>query len=345
MKPTLSVTLLLFVALLFGTCQAQLEQVPATDLLVEPITVTLNPNDLTPLAAEAVFTTNVPTQVSLTVTGEEPLTHDFAEVATEHSVPVLGLYPDAENQVEIRLTVPGERYAEDTLSIRTDPLPDVFPTIDIVTADAARMEPGWTLSDFSVGDDGVYRTQPFVFDGQGEVRWYFDATFTNGMAYLLERLESGNFVLAYQGTVYEYDMLGKEVNRWALPGYGFHHEIIEKPDGNLIIAVNKAGTETIEDHVVELNRASGEIVKVWDFRTILDMNRRDFDENERDWLHINAIWYSEADDTLIISGRNQGLAKVTYDDEVVWLLAPHQGWDEQDPAPTGKTPLTFYSRR
>ena len=111
-----------------------------------------------------------------------------------------------------------------------------------------------------------------------------------------------------------------------LPGYGFHHELVEKPNGNLIIAVNKADAETIEDHVVELNRESGEIVKVWDFRNILDMNRRDFDASERDWLHINAVYYDETDNAIIVSGRNQGLAKVTYDDELVWLLAPHQGW-------------------
>ena len=319
---------LLFAAVLFTSgCQAsQSEQVPPEALLAGPITLTLNPNDITPLAAEAVFTTTVPTQISLTVTGEEPLTHDFEEVATKHRIPILGLYPDTDNRVEIRITEPGKRYAEDTLTITTEPLPDVFPTIDIVAADEEQVEPGWTLSDFSVGDDGVYRSQPFIFDGDGVVRWYLDATFTGGMTYLLKRLANGNWVFAYDETVYEYDLLGAQVNRWEMPGYAFHHEIVEKPDGNFLVAVSKAGTGTIEDHLIELERTSGEIVKEWDFRDILDVERDDYNYSERDWFHMNALYYVEADDSIIVSGRNQGLVKLTYEGDLVWLLAPHKGW-------------------
>ena len=329
----------LFVVLLFfvSACQAsQPEQVSPEDLLAEPIAVTLNPNDITPLAAEAVFTTTVPTQVTITVTGEEPMTHEFEEVATEHRIPILGLYPDTDNSVEILITEPGERYAEETLSITTEPLPDFFPDITVETAEQGRMEPGWTLSDFSVGDNGTFRTHPFFFDNNGEVRWYIDTSFTGGMIYLIKRLENGNLIFSYGTTVYEHDMLGNEINRWEIPGYTFHHEIEEKPDGNLILAVNKAGADTIEDYAIEIDRTSGEVVKEWDFRQMLDRNRTNYDPDERDWLHVNAIFYVEADNSIIISGRNQGLAKITYDDEVVWILAPHKGWGNAGPDGEGE---------
>ena len=314
-------------ALFACACQAAaLEQVSAETLLVDDIALTLNPNDITPLAAEAVFTTKVPTQVSITVLGEEPLTHAFDEVATEHRLPIFGLYPDAENSVEIRITEPGERYAEKTLSVTTEPLPDVFPTIDIVAADETQMEPGWTLSDFSAIDEGVYRPMPFFFDTDGAVRWYLDLTFLDGTTHLINRLANGNLLFAEAGTVYEYDMLGREINRWEMPGYAFHHEIVEKPDGNFIIAVNKRSVETRDDHIIELDRASGDVVTEWDLRQILDVSRTDLVDVENDWLHMNAFFYSEADDTLIISGRNQAVVKVTRGNELVWILAPHKGW-------------------
>ena len=319
--------MLTVIFLFISGCQAsQPEQVPVEDLLAEPVTITLNPNDITPLAAEAVFTTKVPTRVSITVLGEEPLTHAFDEVTTEHRLPILGLYPDAENSVEIRITEPGEHYAKETLNVITEPLPDVFPTIDIVAADEAQMEPGWTLSDFSAIDEGIYRPMPFFFDTDGAVRWYLDLTFLDGTTHLISRLANGNLLFAEAGTVYEYDMLGSEVNRWALPGYLFHHDIVEKPDGNFIVAVNKRSVETRDDHIVELERTSGEIVKEWDLRQILDVSRTDFNDVENDWFHMNAVYYDESDDTLIVSGRNQAIVKVTRDNELVWILAPHKGW-------------------
>ena len=41
---------------------------------------------------------------------------------------------------------------------------------------------------------------------------------------------------------------------------------------------------------------------------------------------MNAIWYDETDGSLIISGRNQGVVKVTSNNQLVWILAPHKGW-------------------
>ena len=44
-------------------------------------------------------------------------------------------------------------------------------------------------------------------------------------------------------------------------------------------------------------------------RPILDMDRYDLVEDEVDWFHNNAVYYSEADDCLLVSGRNQGWSK------------------------------------
>ena len=294
------------------------------DLLDGELDVTLNPYGIAPLTAEAVFNTKVPVSVSLKVAGDEPVTQTFGAV-TEHRIPILGLYPDTENEVTLRLES-AEGAAETTLSLQTEPLPDVLPTVKIVQADREAMEAGWNLNSLRLRVTPE-KALPFMYDPRGAIRWYLDLP-VSGRTSSPERFANGNIIYGFEDTLYEYTMLGQKVREWDISGYEYHHEIVEKPDGNLIVAVDKAGLDTIEDFVIELERESGEIVREWDFRKSLDIDRQTFDDDERDWLHMNAMFYDERDDTLIISGRVQGLAKVTMDNELVWILAPHKGWGE-----------------
>ena len=333
----------IFILLVLSACDTESSvtppepEVPADapitveDLLEGDLEVTKNPYDLAPLTAEAVFSTTVPVRVSLTVPGEEPVTQTFG-AATEHRIPILGLYPDTDNQVTLRLES-DEAAVQTTLTIETPPLPVGFPTVDITAANREAMEPGWTLSGFRFNDDPV-RPVPFMFDANGDIRWYIDLSFLEGRT-ALERLANGNFVFGLDGTIYEYNMLGAEINRWQIPGYLYHHDIVEKSDGNLVIAAAKEGLDTVDDFVIELARDSGEIVRVWDFRQVLDVSRQTYEQEVEDWLHMNAVWYDESDDTLIVSGRNQGVVKVTAENELVWILAPHKGWGRAGPAGNG----------
>lgn len=165
-----------------------------------------------------------------------------------------------------------------------------------------------------------------MFDANGEIRWYLDLSWFEVTGYKLQRLKNGNFIVAFGPTAYEYDMVGRQVRRWNFPGYAFHHDLIEKPDGNLIVAVNKQGKGTIEDHVIEVSRTTGAIVREWDLRQVLDVQRRAFLGSDTDWFHMNSVWYDQRDNSIIVSGRHQGVAKLSADNKLVWILAPHLGW-------------------
>ncbi len=321
----------LLVLLALSACNTEpTTSTPTTvqDLLDGDITLTENPYEIAPLTAEAVFETKRPVRVTLTVPGDEPVTQTFA-AATEHRIPILGLYPATDNQVTLRLES-DEGTAETTLNIETDPLPEEFPAVTIVKANKGEMEPGWNLNSFRLRAEPE-RALPFMYDSKGVVRWYLNLP-VSGRTTSPERVTNGNLIYGFESTLYEYDMLGNKVNQWEIPGYRYHHEITEKPEGNLkgnlIVAVDKEGLDTIEDFVIEVDRETGTIVREWDFREVLDVDRQTFDDDEEDWLHMNAIFYDARDDTLIISGRVQGLAKVTMDNELVWILATHRGWNE-----------------
>lgn len=280
-----------------------------------------------PLSAEATFQTTQPVSVRVDVLDDPSVSHTFEDPAEDHRIPILGLRADAQNQVEIRLiTAGGEEFAE-TLAIETAPLPDLFPAVDVTVSQPDLAEPGWTLASLSVGDGGRFLSYPFMIDGEGEIRWYLDLSHFGGIVYMVERFANGNLLFGAGSSIYEYDRLGQEIDRWDFPGFLFHHDVIEKPDGDLIVAVNLAGGETVEDHVIEIDRETGAVVRVWDFREILDPERTAYIDNPRDWFHMNAVWYDEDDDALIVSGRNQSaVVKVTMEGELVWILAAHRGW-------------------
>lgn len=80
--------------------------------------VVVNPYFVNPLTAMILFSTEEKQQVTVTVKGIEPagdITHTFP-AATEHVLPILGLYPEYENQVEVTLAQ-GERA---TVTIQTE---------------------------------------------------------------------------------------------------------------------------------------------------------------------------------------------------------------------------------
>ena len=82
----------------------------------------------------------------------------------------------------------------------------------------------------------------------------------------------------------------------------------------------KHGLATGLDHIVELDRNSGQVVREWDLRQVLDINRYDLLWNAYDWIHVNSVWFDESDESLVISGRTQGIIKVSKDNELIWIL-------------------------
>jgi len=303
--------------------------------LASDISVRLNPYGIAPLAALAEFTTRLPCNVFLEVQGAIPIRQDFEDESTEHALPIAGLYPGRVNTVVLTLYRHHGASEQQTLSIPTAPLPDFFPAIEIDAAVPSRQEPGFTLSVFSYFNGQVPITVPFIFDAAGQVRGYYDLAQTPGQTLPFERTANGHFVIGVRSTIYEYDILGRLWNRLEVPGYAFHHDVREMPDGSLLAVTDKAGTyisnewgvvPSLADHLIQIDRTSGAVLREWDMRTVLDVSRNDWIYEPGDWFHMNAVWYCPEDDGFILSGRNQGLVKVTRDNRLKWILAAHAGW-------------------
>ena len=124
-----------------GPTAPETRVVALESLVTGDVSVVLDPNGITPLAAQITLQTRTATEVSLTVLGDPTISHRFQGQVREHSVQLLGLYPGVENRVVLRVTdYAASVFALDTLSVTTPPLPEFLPSVDVQIADPRRVD-------------------------------------------------------------------------------------------------------------------------------------------------------------------------------------------------------------
>lgn len=274
-------------------------------------------------------------------------------------VPVLGLYADTENSVQIVVDrIDGSReefnVSIETLLSRPEEAAWV-PTIQVDAALVESMEPGWTLAELNIEPDPappivfVDWTRTIAFDERGAIRWVLRPELPKGETFTVTRSLSGNLLTGSFDTIVEVTKLGRTLRSFQLSDHSLNHEIMQigsddpahaSPGdasehlGNLLVLASKNGASSIQDHILELDEETGELLNEWDLATVFDRTRTTYVDPERwspgvgDWLHTNGLAYSNADESIIVSGRHQGVAKIRRDGTLVWLLAPHEGWQE-----------------
>lgn len=289
--------------------------------------IIVNPYEISPLTALILFETRDLTAPTVTIVGEDEST-TFTKTFTpnkKHVLPIYGLYPDRNNEVIITLN--GEDY---TFHIQTDPLPEDFALPTDVTADKEELDQElYFVTPSSQGYTAAY-------DINGDVRWYL----TENMIWDVQRLRNGNIMLSsnrlinppyYTTGLVEMDLTGKIYYEYVLPG-GYHHDVYELENGNLLVASNDFDSGTVEDYIVEIERDTGNIVKRIDLKEILPMNEgKNQMATDYDWFHNNSVWYDSDTNSITLSGRHQdAVVNIDYNSlEINWIVGSHDGWSEE----------------
>ncbi len=327
MRLSKTTPLILLLLLIVAACKKNRpegEQLDFNTMVQDEVTFTVNPSGKAPLTALLELKAEEPSIVEVTVEGDAPLTRTSEQYGFQQAYPVLGLY-QGNNTVTVKVIDDRGNYGSQSFTVTTDSLPDFIPEPSMVAVNEPMMAEGWNFCEVSIGTGGVFKSYPIVVDQNGDIRWALDCFDYPGIMFPWRLLSNGHLMSGVYENLYEFDWMGYEVRTLPIPGYLVHHEIQEMPNGNLLVAVDKMGLSTIEDHIIEIS-PNGQLIQEWDMREILDMKRQDLVPDTMDWFHMNAIFYSESDDCLIISGRNQGIVKVNRANELQWILAPHKGW-------------------
>ena len=291
--------------------------------------VILNPYGNSPLTALVIFETDDEEEISVTIKGKDELstyTHTFDE-GKIHYIPIYGLYAGRENEVVI-----SKGDEENTLKIKTDELPDDFVLPTKVTKDESKLTND--LYFFSPSSKGYM----CAYDVNGDVRWYLDES----AIWEVNRLKNGHLLLSterlvntpyYSTGLYEMDMIGKVYKEYSLPG-GYHHDYFEMEDGNILVASDDFDNEdgTVEDYVVELDRETGNIVKTFDLKDILNMeDGKSENWTNYDWFHNNSVWYDKKTNSITLSGRHQDIViNIDYDSgKLNWILGDSTNFSEE----------------
>jgi len=273
-----------------------------------------------PLAAVLSLTSDEPTEVTVEVVGNEAVVNsvearaeDFTVqsdgFATEHAITLLGFKPDKSYSVRVTLRdLEDNETFLDSVIVNTDPLPEGFPPIQVLTSMPELMEPGVTL--FPVRASGSNLAFGSVFiavDEAGEVVWY--RRFPNIGYGDIRRISNGNFLfIKDDATITEMNVLGDIVREWHTnrninPSAGsilvdipiFHHEVFEMENGNFLVlsielrAIENYPTSDSDpeaplatavvagDEVIEFSPTDGAIVNRWSLLDLLDPFRLGYD--------------------------------------------------------------------
>ena len=290
--------------------QSEVQYLSNTNYTIDNPNVILNPYGNSPLSALIVFQTKDLTTSTVTIKGKDDandLKHTFTP-AKVHILPIYGLYAGYDNKVIIEAS---GKLTE--ITITTAPLPDDFSKVT-------------DLSNADFDTDEFYFTTPeeigytAAYDQNGEVRWYLIGDYK----WDIQRLNNGHILLSsdkilrknYSIGLIEMDLLGKIYYEYTVPG-GYHHDVYELNNGNLLLASNKLGRSTVEDVAVEIDRASGNIVKEIDLYKILPGKKNG------NWFGMNSVNYDISTNSITISGYNGNMiVNLDYPTlDINWIIA------------------------
>lgn len=297
----------------------------------EPLVIQ-DPYQNSPLTAIVVYSGEESTSVKVTVKGRKAENDivDTVDAASDHLIPIVGLYPNMENEVLLEeLDADGKTVKSNTLRIQTEDLPDAL-------RGAVKVEEKTTESAMGLmvvtGGGTPYL---YGFDSNGDIRWYLlnkpGATFGG------YPLANGHFLIEAENTLmptagkprsaqfHEIDLTGRVYQDYFFAS-GSHHEVKEKTaDGNLMV-LSDTGEGYVQDLLQEYDRSTGELVKELDLKEVFVDSGY---VSKSDWAHTNTFSYDPDTDSIIVNPRNlHSGVKINWEtNEIEWILGDPRFWE------------------
>ena len=252
----------------------------------------------------------------------------------EITLPVYGLYDGSTNPVTLTYRFVDGSSRQADITITTAPYDDLCgyknPTV---------LQPRTNSTDLSfdyifISNGGCGPHAPVILDTDGELRWVSPINMRSALG------AGSQFI---NNAVYETD--GATLNRVELDGatsvvadyssqrvVSFHHNIDPGKTGMLL----EADTTSYYESVIMEVDFSGNVLKRWNFADIISAAMRAGGDDPSqfvfpaptDWFHNNAAYYNRADDSVIVSSRENFVICIDYETSAIkWILGdPTKKW-------------------
>jgi arylsulfate sulfotransferase len=185
--------------------------------------------------------------------------------------------------------------------------------------------------DYFMVKGGCSTFSPAIIDTDGALRWVGTSGFSTTPTTFFD-----NAVYLPNGPrLYRIDLDGAVTQVGDFSGIGvtyFHHNIDR---GKVGIILDANTTSSYESVNIEVD-ASGNVLKVWNLAAIIStaMSAGGDDPSQfvhptpTDWFHNNSVAYNRADDSLIVSSRENFLISIDYETGAIkWILGdPTKKW-------------------
>ena len=247
-------------------------------------------------------------------------------------LPVYGLYDNYTNTVTLTYSFNDGSSKNGSTSIATanfaDPCAYKSPTI------LQPKTPGHSLSyDYILLKGSCSTYSPAIIDTDGALRWVG----TTGAKFFSLAFFENSIYIADGSLIYRNDLDGtvELLGDYADAGVkNFHHNVDRGKFGLLFEVDSK---EYLESIIMEIDTA-GTLLKTWNMADIISaaMTAGGDDPDQfvfaspGDWFHLNAVTYDRADDSLIISSREDFVICIDYETGAIkWILGdPEKKWHQ-----------------
>ncbi|MGI8889845.1 MAG: aryl-sulfate sulfotransferase [Chthoniobacterales bacterium] len=265
--------------------------------------------------------------------------HGYLNASTgEIFVYVYGLYAGYSNSVTLTYYFDDGSSSQDTTTITTDSFSHPC-DLDSPTVLQARTDDTTLSYDYMLvkgGCSGGF--EPVILDTDGALRWVSPTGFS-----ILPSTFFDNAVYQADGTsLYRVELDGtitflKDYTDFGDPdsqGTFLHHNIDR---GKVGMILDLDTTEYIEAVNIEVDGA-GNVLKMWNLGDIIknamiaggDDPSQFVYEAPTDWFHNNAVTYNRADDSVLVSSRENFIICLDYETgDIKWILGdPNKHWHE-----------------
>ncbi len=298
----------------------------------------INPFGTNTTSLYVYFETEKAASVSYTIHVDDKTIRDYSNTLSSsyqqtHTYQIIGLIPNMENTVTLSFTYEDQSTSTHSFTIDGPSLKGKEPlTLEKTTGTSTQ----------SVAD-GLYAILGSPFQDSPYMYYYDNDGILRGEIpienYLSVRLlfnDTSMYVTVSKQKIAQINALGQVTNLYDLKDYELHHDFIWDNDGNFVVLATDTNDETVEDHIITINKDTGEIDHVIDLGDILPTYKETTsskDDKDWDWMHINTLQWVD-DDSLLLSSRETStiikIKDVYTNPTLEYMLADETIWSNTD---------------